>query len=149
MAALTNILPLSYIKVTPGAPIGPDGRVVDTPEVAVAKAEHAAAHVNEKINLANEAIKSADHHVITYSSPIVTADHTQLVHPIATKWISGAPIGPDGRVVDTPEVAIAKAQHAAAHINEKLGQHAANLASHELPVVISPYTAPIVHTYIH
>lgn len=30
-----------------GAPIGPDGRVVDTPEVAKAKAAHLAAHAQE------------------------------------------------------------------------------------------------------
>ncbi|XP_070152947.1 uncharacterized protein [Polyergus mexicanus] len=44
--------------VNDGAPLGVDGRVVDTPEVAAAKAAHAAAHVEEKINLANEAARS-------------------------------------------------------------------------------------------
>ncbi|KAI4485039.1 hypothetical protein M0802_012845 [Mischocyttarus mexicanus] len=52
--------PIAYARLVPGAPIGVDGRVVDTPEVAVAKAEHAAAHINERINLANEAVKSAE-----------------------------------------------------------------------------------------
>ncbi|XP_011175642.1 cuticle protein 18.7 [Solenopsis invicta] len=44
--------------LTSSAPLGADGRVVDTPEVAVAKAAHATAHVNERINLANEVARS-------------------------------------------------------------------------------------------
>lgn len=44
--------------LVPGAPLGPDGRVVDTADVVVAKAAHAAAQVNERINLANEAARS-------------------------------------------------------------------------------------------
>jgi len=121
--------PLLLAKLVPGAPIGLDGRVVDTAEVALAKAEHAAAHVNEKINLATEAARSADQHVLAYVAPSNVAaviDGTQLVQPVAvtTKLVPGAPIGLDGRVVDTPEVALAKAEHAAAHINEKLGHPA-------------------------
>lgn len=33
-----------------GAPLGPDGRVVDTPEVAAAKAAHLAAHAQQAAN---------------------------------------------------------------------------------------------------
>ncbi|EFN77845.1 hypothetical protein EAI_11752 [Harpegnathos saltator] len=44
--------------LTSPAPLGADGRVVDTAEVAAAKAAHAAAHVNERLNLANEAARS-------------------------------------------------------------------------------------------
>ncbi|RLU19292.1 hypothetical protein DMN91_007849 [Ooceraea biroi] len=137
--------PLIYAKLVPGAPIGLDGRVVDTPEVALAKAEHAAAHINEKINLAQEAVKSADQHVITYAAPgsvTTVLGGSELVQPVvATKLVPGAPIGLDGRVVDTPEVALAKAEHAAAHINERLGHQAAKLASHEQPAIVLGHVA--------
>lgn len=135
----------------PSAPIGLDGRVVDTPEVALAKAEHAAAHINEKINLAAETIRSADHHVLAYVAPSNAAvvDGAQLVQPVAvtTKLVPGAPIGPDGRVVDTPEVALAKAEHAAAHINEKLSHEVVRSVYHEQPVVVLDRSAPFVHYY--
>lgn len=130
---------------------------MDTPEVALAKAEHAAAHVNEKISLAQEAARSADdEHAIVYAAPAtaVVADGgaaAHLVQPVAltAKVTHGAPIGLDGRVVDTPEVALAKAEHAAAHANARLGHEAAKLTSLELPVVVSAYTAPLLHSYIH
>lgn len=51
---------LTYATLVPGAPVGADGRVVDTAEVAVAKTQHAAAHLNERVNLANEAVRSGD-----------------------------------------------------------------------------------------
>jgi len=131
------------------APIGLDGRVIDTAEVTLAKAEHAAAHINEKINLAAEAVRSADQYVLAYVAPSnVVSTSAQLVQPIAvTKLVPGAPIGPDGRVVDTPEVALAKAEHAAAHINEKLGHEAARSFYHEQPVVVLDRSAPLVHYY--
>ncbi|XP_003702742.1 uncharacterized protein LOC100875857 [Megachile rotundata] len=130
-------------RLVPGAPIGLDGRVVDTPEVAYAKAEHAAAHINERITLANEAVKSAD--VIAYASPVVATG----VQPLAiAKLVSSAPVGPDGRVVDTPEVAFAKAEHAAAHINEKLGHIAEAGKSVQVPLVISTYSSPLFQKYI-
>ncbi|XP_072758048.1 uncharacterized protein [Anoplolepis gracilipes] len=44
--------------VSDSAPLGVDGRVVDTPEVVAAKAAHVAAHVNEHIKLASEAARS-------------------------------------------------------------------------------------------
>lgn len=88
--------------------------MVDTPEVSLAKAEHAAAHVNEKFNLARESIRSADFLVSPVAATVYSAGHAVLpVH-------AGTVLGVDGRVQDTPEVAIAKAQHAAAHIHEKL-----------------------------
>lgn len=45
--------------ISPGAPIGPDGQVIDTPAVAIAKAEHIAAHVNQKVILAKELARNA------------------------------------------------------------------------------------------
>ncbi|KAK2587550.1 hypothetical protein KPH14_003683 [Odynerus spinipes] len=147
-------VPLAYARLVPGAPIGLDGRVVDTPEVAVAKAEHAAAHVNERITLANEAVKSADVIVpaATYSyAPLaapVLAAHAPTVPLAVTKILPGAPIGYDGRVVDTPEVSIAKAEHAAAHVNERIGlaQEAAKTASADFPLFVS---SPLVYAKYH
>lgn len=49
----------SLVAGTPGAAVGLDGRVVDTPAVALAKAEHAAAHLNAQLNLANEAARNS------------------------------------------------------------------------------------------
>ena len=96
------------------ATVGPDGRVQDTPEVAAAKAAHAAAQFNERINLANEAARSG--------GTIVTAAPAVAVPLVASNAVvvPAAPIGPDGRVQDTQEVAVAKAAHANAHLNEKL-----------------------------
>lgn len=134
----------------PGAPIGLDGRVVDTAEVALAKAEHAAAHANERINLAQEAVRSADH-VLAYVAPtnVAVIGRSQLVQPIAvtTKLVPGAPIGLDGRVIDTPEVALAKAEHAAAHYNERLSHEVARSASQS--VVLLDHGVPLVNYYIH
>ncbi|XP_076235706.1 uncharacterized protein LOC143180065 [Calliopsis andreniformis] len=137
LAALTA--PLTIAKLVPGAPIGLDGRVVDTPEVALAKAEHAAAHINERINLANEEIRSADEVILTAN-----------VHPltIATRLVPAAPLGPDGRVVDTPEVALAKAEHAAAHINEKITLAAEAGRSGEIGIPLLVSNGPLVHQKI-
>ncbi|XP_043274844.1 histidine-rich protein PFHRP-II-like [Venturia canescens] len=152
-APLFYAAPSVHVKLVPGAPLGYDGRVVDTPEVVHAKVEHQAAHANEKIALAHEAAKSAEHdshhyaHVVhaapavlasyqsnAYASVPVATSHVsseasyhaalpvhQVVAPVAyAKIVPAAPLGADGRVVDTPEVAHAKAAHAAAHAHEKL-----------------------------
>lgn len=75
------------------APLGPDGRVVDTPEVAHAKAAHLAAKA------------AAGGHGAW--GPAAEWGHGAWAH-------GAAPLGHDGRVVDTPEVAHAKAAHFAA-----------------------------------
>ncbi|XP_071632209.1 uncharacterized protein [Temnothorax longispinosus] len=85
--------------ITYGAPIGADGRVVDTPEVAQAKAAHLAAHAQE----AAKTVGLVPYGALAYAtSPAFYA-------------YSYAPLGPDGRVIDTPEVAQAKAAHLVAH----------------------------------
>ncbi|XP_076757477.1 uncharacterized protein LOC143427323 [Xylocopa sonorina] len=118
--------------LTPTAPVGPDGRVLDTPEVAVAKAEHAAAHLNERLKLADEAARSsAGLQAIVKQSSLVVATPSILV--------PGAPLGPDGRVVDTPEVAVAKAAHAAAQANERF-----NLANEAARSVAADLNRPLV-----
>ncbi|XP_071555026.1 uncharacterized protein [Temnothorax nylanderi] len=73
--------------LTSSAPLGADGRVVDTPEVAAAKAAHAAAHVNERINLAHEVARSGGD--ASDSSDVADSD-------------------PNGRVLDAPEVVAAR-----------------------------------------
>ncbi|KOC71239.1 hypothetical protein WH47_00919 [Habropoda laboriosa] len=88
-----------------GAPIGADGRVVDTPEVAEAKAAHLTAHVLE----AAKKIGLYPYGALAYTSI-----------PYAYGHAYGAPLGPDGRVVDTPEVAEAKAAHLAAYQAAKI-----------------------------
>lgn len=88
------------------APLGPDGRVVDTPEVAHAKAAHLAAKA------------AASHGAVAGWAPST----------YAAGWAGwaghgAAPIGIDGRVVDTPEVAHAKAAHFAAKAAASHGAH--------------------------
>ncbi|KAM0733822.1 hypothetical protein ACS0PU_012187 [Formica fusca] len=71
--------------VNDGAPLGVDGRVVDTPEVAAAKAAHAAAHVKEKINLANEAARSGSATDLSETNDDVTLTETILNTPKVTR----------------------------------------------------------------
>lgn len=88
----------------PPAPLAHDGRVVDTPEVAHARKAHLAAYAAE----------AAHHH----------GYHADDGHGYHGAYHGGAyhgplaPLGHDGRVVDTPEVAHAKAAHLAAHAEE-------------------------------
>ncbi|XP_031830389.1 uncharacterized protein LOC116426066 [Nomia melanderi] len=128
--------------LTPGAPVGPDGRVLDTPEVAIAKAEHAAAQLNERISLANEAARSS----LAPLQPAVINPASVVVGAPAAVLIPGAPLGPDGRVVDTAEVAVAKAAHAAAQVNERisLANEAARSVAADLtrPLVVGVSTVP-------
>lgn len=94
VAASASAYPLTWAAYGP-APLAADGRVIDTPEVAQAKAIHFAAY--------NEAAAKA----AVGSWAGAGWDHGS--------WAYGAaPLGADGRVVDTPEVAQAKAAHYAA-----------------------------------
>ncbi|XP_051161814.1 pupal cuticle protein-like [Leptopilina boulardi] len=82
------------------APLGPDGRVVDTPEVAQLKSAHLSA-------LAEAAARAP-------SGPAGPYDgHSSYPAGNYVSHYSGppAPLGHDGRVVDTPEVQAAKAHH--------------------------------------
>jgi len=78
---------------TSPAPLGVDGRVVDTAEVAAAKAAHAAAHANERLKFAREAARSG------------AADSSEIAESAVVGAAPDATIGPDGRILDTPEVA--------------------------------------------
>lgn len=97
-----SLLPYAY----GGAPIGPDGSVLDTPEVAAAKAAHFSQYAYEAarntLGYTGYAYVPAAYH----ATPIVA------YHAIS---YGAAPLGADGRVVDTPEVALAKAAHFNAH----------------------------------
>lgn len=87
-----------YLTYHIGVPIGPDGKILDTPEVAQAKATH----------LAIQAYEAARNTLGYRYVPTVA-----VYSPAIASY--GAPIGADGRVIDTPEVAQAKAAHLAAH----------------------------------
>lgn len=89
----------------PPAPLAHDGRVVDTPEVAHAKKAHLAAY-------AAEAARTAHHGYNMGGHDYQGAYHSGAYHG------PPAPLGHDGRVVDTQEVAHAKAAHLAAHAHE-------------------------------
>lgn len=84
-----------YLAYHTGVPLGPDGKILDTPEVAQAKAAHLATQ-------AYEAVRN-------------TLGYAPALAIYAPAITYGAPIGTDGRVIDTPEVAQAKAAHLAAH----------------------------------
>ncbi|OXU20872.1 hypothetical protein TSAR_004351 [Trichomalopsis sarcophagae] len=102
------------------APVGHDGRVVDTPEVAQAKADHLAAF--SKIAARPVALyPGADHYTAgaapaaaygPYSNPGYFSSRIQ--HGAYPYRGPPAPLAHDGRVLDTPEVAQAKAAHFAA-----------------------------------
>lgn len=85
--------------------LGPDGKVLDTPEVAQAKAAH----------LATQAYEAARNTLGYGYVPAFYAPAAYASAAYAPAIAYGAPIGADGRVVDTPEVAQAKAAHLAAH----------------------------------
>ncbi|XP_066600958.1 uncharacterized protein [Prorops nasuta] len=87
-----------------GAPIGADGRVVDTPEVAQAKAAHLAAHAQE----------AAKNEGAPYGALAYATSHNVYNYGEARS----APLASDGRVIDTPDVAKAKAVHLAIHAEE-------------------------------
>ncbi|XP_076397836.1 pupal cuticle protein-like [Megachile rotundata] len=99
----------------PPAPLAQDGRVIDTPEVAHAKAAHLAAY-------AVEAAKASPVGYGDYSD----GKYEEYISPVQNAYHGPpAPLAHDGRVIDTPEVAHAKAAHLAAHADQlsKIVQH--------------------------
>lgn len=99
----------------PAAPLAHDGQVIDTPEVAHAKAAHFAAHA-EAAAQAHYAAPWAEyedgssHGAYEYNAAPLAAGYAYHGPP--------APLGHDGRVIDTPEVAHAKAAHLVSHAEE-------------------------------
>ncbi|KAF3420330.1 hypothetical protein E2986_11313 [Frieseomelitta varia] len=108
----------------PPAPLAHDGRVIDTPEVAHAKAAHLAAH-------AAEAAKATPYGYGDYSDVGKYEDYSGSYVATAHNLYHGppAPLAHDGRVLETPEVAHAKAAHLAAHA-EQISKLAQNVEIH-------------------
>ncbi|CAD6237447.1 GSCOCG00002318001-RA-CDS [Cotesia congregata] len=110
------------------APLGPDGRVVDTPEVAASKAAHLAALAEASARAPHG---PADHHDGAYHDGWNAPNPAYAPAHLGPRYHGPpAPLGPDGRVVDTPEVQAAKAHHfalfnAAAHSAPAGPAHAA------------------------
>lgn len=105
-----NALPGYLYTYQHGAPLGHDGRVIDTPEVAHAKAAHLAAHAKES---ARNSYGYGYAPAIGYSDD---SSHFQHIHaPLILYHGPPAPLAHDGRVIDTPEVAHAKIAHLTAH----------------------------------
>ena len=89
----------------PPAPIGSDGRVIDTPEVAHARAAHLATHAEVSASMAHnqqpDVWEGSYEQQNSYEEPgqyVVQDEHQRPYHG------PPAPIGHDGRVIDTPEV---------------------------------------------
>ncbi|XP_058799006.1 pupal cuticle protein-like [Phymastichus coffea] len=95
------------------APVGQDGQVIDTPEVAQAKAAHLAAFSKAASRPLNPYSLSAVNQVHgAYSNPGFYS--AMIQHGPYGYQGPPAPLAHDGRVIDTPEVAQAKAAHYAA-----------------------------------
>ncbi|CAL7942023.1 unnamed protein product [Xylocopa violacea] len=94
----------------PAAPLAQDGRVIDTPEVAHAKAAHLAAYAAEAAKATSLGYNDGAYE--EYEGPYGAAAGQALYHG------PPAPLAHDGRVIDTPEVAHAKAAHLAAHAEQ-------------------------------
>ena len=126
--AQTSALSLDLSSLVSGAPIGIDGRVLDTPEVAAAKTEHAVAHLNERINLANEAARSADVPINLISVPglgtlVTTSDVLPLdpeVSELVRNGVSPALLNLEGRLLENSDLRLARVEQAIAQLNDKL-----------------------------
>ncbi|XP_049879182.1 pupal cuticle protein-like [Pectinophora gossypiella] len=142
-AATVCLVKASYYAHAP-APIqlSPDGKyVLDTPEVAHAKAAHLAAHA--QASTAHGAWAPA---IGGWGGPgpaAYGAGHYGA--PAAGLYKYGpAPLAHDGRVIDTPEVAHLKAAHLQAHASASHGGLALGHAGLGLGHAIGP-VAPLGH----
>ncbi|XP_076300698.1 uncharacterized protein LOC143218930 [Lasioglossum baleicum] len=96
------------------APLAPDGRVMDTPEVAAAKSAHMAAHARA----ASKASEFYELDVFDGRKNLVYLAPLRVTYNQATPIVYRgpfAPLGADGRVIDTPEVIKAREAHMKAH----------------------------------
>ncbi|XP_043278191.1 pupal cuticle protein-like [Venturia canescens] len=124
----------SHYAYHSAAPIGHDGRVVDTPEVEHAKQAHLAAHASEA---ARNSYGYAYAPALAYA-----ASPAYVSYPAHHGYVHPAPLAADGRVVDTPEVAHAKAAHLAAH-----AQEAAKTAGHGYGALAYSYSPVYAYGY--
>ncbi|XP_024939283.1 pupal cuticle protein [Cephus cinctus] len=102
----------------PLAPLAHDGRVIDTPEVQHAKAAHLAAHAKEAAKAVQYGYDNAVYPEPSGPSGPSYSPQIRIAYAHAAPvGYTGplAPLGHDGRVIDTPEVAHAKAAHLRAH----------------------------------
>ncbi|KAL0126753.1 hypothetical protein PUN28_005250 [Cardiocondyla obscurior] len=107
-------MPTHYQYHGPPAPIGHDGRVMDTPEVAHAKAAHLAAVAEAAARIPHKmASYAGNQNYHGYNEPASVGHRTY--HGDYEYHGPPAPLDHDGRVVDTPEVARARAAHLAAY----------------------------------
>ncbi|XP_046593287.1 pupal cuticle protein-like [Neodiprion lecontei] len=111
----------------PAAPLAHDGRVVETPEVAHAKAAHLAAHAEAAAKASWGAPADEEYgyghsgHVVGYAAPAAYGEHS--AHAGHGYHGPPAPLDHKGRVIDTPDVAHLKAAHLAAHAEALANAH--------------------------
>ncbi|XP_031830390.1 uncharacterized protein LOC116426067 isoform X1 [Nomia melanderi] len=99
----------------PPAPLTSDGMVMDTPEVAHARAAHLAMHAKTMARLrkAQNDYEMYENNDMMMTMPQMMEEPTMQKRQRQRNTM--APLAPDGRVMDTPEVAEAKSAHLAAH----------------------------------
>lgn len=112
LAATLCLAQASYYAGPPAhVQLSPDGKfLLDTPEVAHAKAAHAAAHA--QASTSHGAWAPAGGYI---AGPAYGAGAHYGAPAAGLLKYGPAPLAHDGRVVDTPEVAHLKAAHIAAH----------------------------------
>lgn len=113
----------------PAAPLAHDGTVVETPEVAHAKAAHLAAHAEAAAKASWGAPAEEEYHHYSgygaeahgYAEP---AEFSNKFSHVGHGYHGPpAPLDHEGRVVDTPDVAHLKAAHLAAHAEAAAKAH--------------------------
>ncbi|XP_077290098.1 uncharacterized protein LOC143913918 [Arctopsyche grandis] len=125
-----------------------DGHVLDTPEVAQARADHLARFAAESAKSSQSFSYSAPNYVSYNAAPIVAAHY---VTPVAKAVeIANIQVSSDGHVLDTPEVAQAKADHFArfaaesAKSSQSFSYSAPNYVSYNsAPIVAAHYVTPV------
>ncbi|OXU17153.1 hypothetical protein TSAR_008628, partial [Trichomalopsis sarcophagae] len=97
---------VSLLRLLPNDRLASDGQVLDTLETSLAEQQHEVAQQRARDK---ENVRSG----LGLSPQVVSASALSSAS-------STAPLAADGRVLDTLEVRLAKAAHAAAHRNEQL-----------------------------
>ncbi|XP_058175854.1 histidine-rich protein PFHRP-II [Anopheles ziemanni] len=130
--------------------LGHNGAPIDTPEVQHAKAAHFAAHAAAKARLHKRSLYASYPWSYGAAAPVVLGhngvplDTPEVAHAKAEHAAAHAKaLGyahPAGPVPDTPEVAHAKAEHAAAHAAARANQHA-------LAPAVSHSTTHAIHAH--
>lgn len=143
LAATLCLAQASYYAGHLPAPVqlSPDGKyVLDTPEVAHAKAAHAAAHA--QASTAHGAWAPAAGYL---AGPAYGAGAHYGAPAAGLLKYGPAPLAHDGRVIDTPEVAHLKAAHIAAHQTAHANAAHGAYAGHGAALAPLAYAAPLAH----